>query len=164
MFSSSHIHKARVLSVSWSVSISCSIYQAPHGLHFRLGEDTLMSHSAPALMRRIPDNVKDVYEEKGTVVIWHWLSLNRFFPPNMKYQRILRGCASVSVQTLEGDTGGSLSWFLTGLPRKLYVIGSSLLVHSAMNIAMTFSLIQTHIHILTSNGNSGSTGLSVSNS
>ena len=81
----------------------CPIFQAPHGLHFRLGEDTLMSHSAPALMRRNADNPKDIYEEKGTVIIWHWLSLNRFFPPNMKYQRILRGCASVSLQTLESD-------------------------------------------------------------
>lgn len=42
------------------------------------------------------DPWKFLYEEPGTLVLWQWLGLDRFFPPNLPYQTILRGCASVS--------------------------------------------------------------------
>lgn len=77
LFSSSRIHKARVLSVTW------------------LNDHILVSHGAPAMMRRHNDAPNDVYEEPGTLVVWRWLGLDRFFPPGVEYhQKILRGCAS----------------------------------------------------------------------
>lgn len=51
------------------------------------------------MMRQHKDNTDDVegiYEEAGTLVLWRWLGFDRFFPPNVPYQRVLRGCASVS--------------------------------------------------------------------
>lgn len=48
------------------------------------------------MMRRHNDAPNDVYEEPGTLVVWRWLGLDRFFPPGVEYhQKILRGCASV---------------------------------------------------------------------
>ncbi|KAI0361519.1 WD40 repeat-like protein [Trametes cingulata] len=76
LFSTDLLHKARVESVSW------------------LAEDILVSHSAPALMRHNQENVEDTYYEEGTVVVWQWLSLNRFFPPGKTPQKIMRGTAS----------------------------------------------------------------------
>jgi polycomb protein EED len=48
------------------------------------------------MMRRRDDSPEDIYEEAGTLVLWRWLGFDRFFPPNMPYQKTLRGCASVS--------------------------------------------------------------------
>ncbi|KAK0506374.1 WD40-repeat-containing domain protein [Armillaria luteobubalina] len=79
LFSSSRLHKARVISVSW------------------LEDDTLLSHSAPAMMRVYPSVAgnTDTYIEPGTIVLWHWLGLNRFFPATKPPdQEVLRGCAS----------------------------------------------------------------------
>ncbi|KAK0464872.1 uncharacterized protein EV420DRAFT_925852 [Desarmillaria tabescens] len=79
LFSSSRLHKARVISVSW------------------LEDDTLLSHSAPAIMRLDPSDIgnKVTYIEPGTIVLWRWLSLNRFFPATKPPdQEVLRGCAS----------------------------------------------------------------------
>ncbi|GLB36097.1 putative WD domain, G-beta repeat [Lyophyllum shimeji] len=80
LFSSSRIHKARVLSVTW------------------LQPDLLLTHSAPAIMRNPPDNpdVRASYLEPGQLVVWRWLGLNRFFPPGREdvRQDVLRGCAS----------------------------------------------------------------------
>ncbi|PBK77509.1 WD40 repeat-like protein [Armillaria solidipes] len=79
LFSSSRLHKARVISVSW------------------LEDDTLLSHSAPAMMRVYPSVVgnNDTYIEPGTIVLWRWLGLNRFFPATKPPdQEVLRGCAS----------------------------------------------------------------------
>ncbi|KAI0375088.1 WD40 repeat-like protein [Pilatotrama ljubarskyi] len=78
LFSTDLLHKARVESVSW------------------LADDILVSHSAPALMRRDQENIEDTYYEEGTVAVWQWLSLNRFFPPGKIPQKIMRGTASVS--------------------------------------------------------------------
>ncbi|KAA1471550.1 WD40 repeat-like protein [Dentipellis sp. KUC8613] len=84
LFSSSVVHKARVMSISW------------------LSQDLLLSHSAPAVMcRDIREPLRDaieknnLYEEPGTMQVWRWLGFNRFFPPNQPLtQTILRGCAS----------------------------------------------------------------------
>ncbi|KAI9065816.1 WD40 repeat-like protein [Trametes sanguinea] len=76
LFSTDLIHKAMVLSVYW------------------LADSILVSRSAAALMRRNPDVVEDTYYEQGTVVVWQWLGLNRFFPPGMVPQKIMRGTAS----------------------------------------------------------------------
>ncbi|KAF6766168.1 hypothetical protein DFP72DRAFT_838730 [Ephemerocybe angulata] len=86
LFSSSRIHKAMVLSVSW------------------LHPDFLITHSAPAEMRVDPVGTKnkETYLDPGEVVVWQWLGLNRFYPPDLENalegpqnkQRYRRGCAS----------------------------------------------------------------------
>ncbi|THH16816.1 hypothetical protein EW146_g3895 [Bondarzewia mesenterica] len=74
LFSSSCVHKARVLSINW------------------VSHDILVTHSAPAPMRR--EESDEWYEEPGTMVLWKWLSTDRFFPPNQPFQEVLRGCAA----------------------------------------------------------------------
>ncbi|KAH8100653.1 WD40 repeat-like protein [Cristinia sonorae] len=74
-FSSDLVHKARVLSISW------------------LNQDTLISHSAPAVMRQF-GTIDSFYEEPGSVVIWRWLGFDRFFPPGKPRQVVTRSCAS----------------------------------------------------------------------
>jgi len=74
LFSTDFIHKARVLSIAW------------------LSHDTLISHCAPAPMRKSGSN--EIYYENGTVVIWRWLGFDRFFPPGRLVQTVMRGCAS----------------------------------------------------------------------
>lgn len=75
LFSSSRIHKARVISVSW------------------LSTDTLITHSAPALMRR-RGRKDDIYYEDGTMTIFRWIGFDRFFPAGQEIGRVLRGCSS----------------------------------------------------------------------
>lgn len=75
LFSSSRIHKARIMSVSW------------------LSTDTLVTHSAPALMRR-RGRKDDVYYEDGTVTIFRWIGLDRFFPAGQTIGKVFRGCSS----------------------------------------------------------------------
>lgn len=76
LFSSTRIHKARILTVSW------------------LGLDVLATSSAPALMRRNGDR-NDLYFEDGTVAIWRWLGFDRFFPATRpRPSKVMRGCAS----------------------------------------------------------------------
>lgn len=65
----------------------------------RLQEDILLTHSAPSVLRVDPydtDN-KNTYLEPGELVVWRWLGLNRFFPPDQQdvRQTVLRGIASV---------------------------------------------------------------------
>ncbi|KAG1749936.1 WD40-repeat-containing domain protein [Suillus paluster] len=75
LFSSTRIHKARIMSVSW------------------LNTDTLVTHSAPALMRR-HGRKDDLYYEDGTVTIFRWIGFDRFFPPGQLSEGVLRGCSS----------------------------------------------------------------------
>jgi hypothetical protein len=100
LFSSSRIHKARVLSVTWSelTAFPCyiSLIQAP-----RLSHDILLTHGAPAHMRRNPEVSEDMYLEEGTMVLWRWLGMDRFFPPGQPSQAVLRGCASVGSSLCE---------------------------------------------------------------
>jgi len=80
LFSSSRIHQSRVLSVAW------------------LNEDVLLSHCAPVLLRtkKDEDQTKDQIDTfPGTLAMWRWLGLNRFFQPHAEvYQKNMRGCAS----------------------------------------------------------------------
>ncbi|KAG1864262.1 WD40-repeat-containing domain protein, partial [Suillus subalutaceus] len=75
LFSSSRIHKARIMSVSW------------------LSTDTLVTHSAPALMRR-RGRKDDIYYEDGTVTIFRWIGFDRFFPAGQNIGKVFRGCSS----------------------------------------------------------------------
>lgn len=81
LFSSSRIHKARVLSVSW------------------LQEDLLLTASAPAIMRRFPEDKKNKTTDviPGELSIWQWYGLNRFFPPEHRNNpQILKGLRGIS--------------------------------------------------------------------
>ncbi|EIN13808.1 hypothetical protein PUNSTDRAFT_56732 [Punctularia strigosozonata HHB-11173 SS5] len=84
IFSSSRIHDARVLSVSW------------------LSDDVLLTHSAPASLRRDPDDVQSLYTQDGQAIVWQWIGLHRFFPPDKgaaAWPNAARPCASVSEGT-----------------------------------------------------------------
>ncbi|KAF8905524.1 WD40-repeat-containing domain protein [Gymnopilus junonius] len=82
LFSSSMLHRARVLSVSW------------------LQDDLLLTHSAPAVMRVSPDSKHDkrTYTEAGELVMWRWLGVDRFFSAQFEQEGDavfnLRGCSS----------------------------------------------------------------------
>lgn len=107
LFSSSQIHKARVLSVTWYVMRGLFVlpfFNKLHAMH-RINQDILLTHSAPAMMRRRDDIPEDIYEEAGTLVLWRWLGFDRFFPPNAPYQKVLRGCASVSANRILRSDG-----------------------------------------------------------
>ncbi|KAI0032725.1 WD40-repeat-containing domain protein, partial [Vararia minispora EC-137] len=72
LLSTSALHTAGVLSVSW------------------LDEDTLISHSMPAFWSY--DCTK---QKPGEIKIWKWLSKGRFFPSNLPWiQGRMRGTAS----------------------------------------------------------------------
>lgn len=60
-----------------------------------MSHDVLLTHSAPAVMRRNPSDHKHTYLEEGTMVLWRWLGMDRFFPPGTPPQAVLRGCATV---------------------------------------------------------------------
>ncbi|KZT30641.1 WD40 repeat-like protein [Neolentinus lepideus HHB14362 ss-1] len=79
-FSTSLLHQARILSITW------------------LSQDVLLTHSAPALMRVDKDDRdSETYETEGTLAVWRWLGVDRFFPPEFEdsmSQRVKRGCAS----------------------------------------------------------------------
>ncbi|TDL28656.1 WD40 repeat-like protein [Rickenella mellea] len=75
LFSSSRIHSAQVLSVSW------------------MSQDILLSHCGPVIFRH-PSH-KKLDKAPGTMVLWRWLGLDRFFPPDQeRWPEIFRGCAS----------------------------------------------------------------------
>jgi len=75
---------------------------------FRLSDDTLLTHSAPAILRGDDDNTSSIVSEvnfdssrdeleSGTIMLWRWLGLDRFFPPGWEPQTRFSGCSSVRV-------------------------------------------------------------------
>ncbi|KAF9270187.1 hypothetical protein L218DRAFT_952372 [Marasmius fiardii PR-910] len=80
LFSSTTIHKARVLSIDW------------------ISDDILLTHSAPAIMSVPVTNDEPLDLEPGSVILWRWLGKDRFFPAGYDefttHQTVLRGCAS----------------------------------------------------------------------
>lgn len=70
--------------------------------HIRMSEDMLLSHSAAVIMRQDAQfGGEDPSELElicgpGTLVLWRWLGLRRFFPPGMdEFPALLRGCNAV---------------------------------------------------------------------
>ncbi|OCH96082.1 hypothetical protein OBBRIDRAFT_861953 [Obba rivulosa] len=113
LFSTDYIHRARILSVTW------------------LSIDILVTHSAPALMLRDPDD--DTYYESGTITVWRWLGLNRFFPAGKPIQKIMRSCAS---DYRNSETFGILSSYflpLTSLNSHVYTSSTN---ESLLSISM----------------------------
>ncbi|KAF9535413.1 hypothetical protein CPB83DRAFT_753678 [Crepidotus variabilis] len=99
LFSSSRIHKASVLSVNW-YNCLLLMYTGINAWMVRLADDILLTHSAPAHMRRYPNdsNDRETYLEPGELILWRWLGVDRFFPPkweDLKASDLLfRGCSS----------------------------------------------------------------------
>ena len=58
----------------------------------RLSDDILLSHDSPTLLRHRHQGEKPAATtEAGQVVLWRWLSLNRFFPHGLRtYQQTVR--------------------------------------------------------------------------
>ncbi|KAH8120148.1 WD40 repeat-like protein [Phellopilus nigrolimitatus] len=80
LFSSTRVHSAQALSIDW------------------LGQDILLSTSGPIILRN--EETHELYRRPGTLVLWRWLGLNRFFPPGRdQWPRHLRGCASSPAYT-----------------------------------------------------------------
>ena len=87
----------------------------------RLNDDTLVSHSGPIITRQEEIQTKPLYNLPGTLVIWRWLSLERFFPRDRThYPPILKGNASVSVSLEQSycQNGRSRAINRTGSSRK----------------------------------------------
>jgi len=105
LFSSTRVHMAQVLSISW------------------IGADTLLSHSGPVSMRRKlgdRDGTTHLYpmkfwRESGTMVLWRWLGLDRYFPPGAEIPDRLRGCAS---DYQESSSFKIISAYLLPLPKE----------------------------------------------
>lgn len=75
IFSSSSLHRARVVSVNW------------------LSEDILQTHSAPAILPTTADDGQPVefITEPGDLLLWQWLGFKRYFPPHVTtHQQRLR--------------------------------------------------------------------------
>lgn len=115
LYSSTLVHRSTVASVVWCVSPSNRVTSFPWLV--RLSEDTLFTHCASTAFasRNSTRDEDDAPEEwlgcPGRIVILRWLGLNRFFPPTeTRYQRIQRGCVSVScvASTLSVLVGQSL--------------------------------------------------------
>lgn len=68
LFSSSKIHAGRVVSINW------------------VADDVLLSASAPTIQFNEDDEIRDDVATdvdqlvKGTVVLWRWLSFERYLP------------------------------------------------------------------------------------
>ena len=48
-------------------------------------------------MRTNPNDAQDksTYLDPGELIVWRWLGIDRFFPPNQKGANVLHGCSSV---------------------------------------------------------------------
>ena len=122
IFSTARIHKARVMSINWCVAfMDCAkaVGRPSADTLVRLTDDMLLTHSAPALMRKhfepddkVPEGVeKETYVEAGEITIWRWLGMDRFFPPIfMNAGAELQG---EMLRTIRGNAG------VSG-PRRLY--------------------------------------------
>ncbi|KAF9496143.1 hypothetical protein BDN71DRAFT_1446572 [Pleurotus eryngii] len=78
LFSTTKIHQASVGSLVW------------------LGREHLLSHCATPVFRACEGEETILKTGKGTLVIWEWLAMDRFFPPEHvdSWQDVLRGSAS----------------------------------------------------------------------
>lgn len=60
-----------------------------------MSEDVLLSHSGPVLLRSEADR-GSLYTGPGTLVLWKWLGLRRFFPQDRdEFPAVMRMCSAV---------------------------------------------------------------------
>ncbi|KAK2461960.1 hypothetical protein APHAL10511_006423 [Amanita phalloides] len=71
LFGGTSVHRARVLSINW------------------LSDNILLSHNAPTVLcTKLDENGKAKYTmDAGELVLWRWLSLDRFFPQDLQTYR-----------------------------------------------------------------------------
>ena len=63
----------------------------------RLSDDLLITHCASWLGHVNDDTRRPEFQEfPGTLTLWKWLGLRRFFPEGKEIQENSRGCAAVS--------------------------------------------------------------------
>lgn len=137
--------------------MSINTYLHNNSVAARLDHDILLTYSSPAVLRTrdfVVDDDKDTYLESGTLSIWRWLGIDRFFPPGYDdeppRQGALRGCASVSI----------LFWFnLLESPltlenpriikRVVCLFLNSITPTTCINLRLHLhSFIQVHIHLI----------------
>jgi len=86
----------------------------------RLQDDLLLTHSAPAIMKKRPldPKSKSTYIEPGELIIWRWLSVDRFFPPRPGQEddpvplSTIRGCSAVSKLPISVSSDSNASRYL----------------------------------------------------
>jgi polycomb protein EED len=77
--------RSRLTRIDKPIFSCTSIHRARVRLFLRLSEELLLSHSAP---------VRHTFEP-GELILWQWLALKRFFPPQLPaYQQQLRPMSS----------------------------------------------------------------------
>ena len=85
----------------------------------RLSDDVLMTHCASWLGHVNDDTRSPEFQEfPGTLTLWKWLSLRRFFPVGKEIQENSRGCAAVQLVLSLSRFSVDEGWVL-GLPGKL---------------------------------------------
>jgi hypothetical protein len=58
-------------------------------------------------MRRTTEEELGYYWEPGTIAVWRWLGLTRFFPENktapkeQRFAEVMRGCAAVRIERFQ---------------------------------------------------------------
>ena len=68
----------------------------PDSAIIRLSDDVLITHCAPWLGHVNDDTRHPEFQEfSGTLTLWKWLGLRRFFPEGKETQGDSRGCAAV---------------------------------------------------------------------
>ena len=120
LFTSSRVHKARVLSISWYDIKAFLQSMHSHQQNSRLQDDLLLTHSAPAIMKKRPldPKSKSTYIEPGELIIWRWLSVDRFFPPRPGQEddpvplSTIRGCSAVSKLPISVSSDSNASRYL----------------------------------------------------
>ena len=79
-------------------SLTASMF---HHMFARLSEDVLITHCA-SWLGHVNDDTRDpeFKEFPGTLTLWKWLGLRRFFPEGKEIQEDTRGCAAVRFTSL----------------------------------------------------------------
>ena len=85
----------------------------------RLSDDVLITHCASWLGHVNDDTRNPEFQEfPGTLTLWKWLGLRRFFPEGKDIQDNSRGCAAVQFILSPSRFNTDEDWVL-GLPGKL---------------------------------------------
>ena len=85
----------------------------------RLSDDVLITHCASWLGHVNDDPGNPEFQEfPGTLTLWKWLGLRRFFPEGKEIQENSRGCAAVGLVHSRSHFSADEDWIL-GLSGKL---------------------------------------------
>ena len=94
LFSTCILHDAQVLSVTWYETRFTIIAYVILRIR-RMNKDMLISNCGKVIL--MTEGSRSLYTEPATLILWKWLGLERFFPPDRDvWPALQRGCASVS--------------------------------------------------------------------